>query len=334
MEDKNNSIENKETDFMDGFKYEEENTLKAFANNIVGDLANKVNKWSFGGWNFGSLFSFGASSQPTQSESAVSAVKDSDSSLKEQLAKFLSDQKVSIDIKSVRWVFKKLIEQNCVIGEETLKYLCDLCKKENHDNNNVENQLILTLLKTEYVYIDEKEKKQKIRKCVLTDNLFKKVVDLINQKGFATGENAECVFKLVGNIIGGFLSKKNKVSYDDILGLFEKFGFDAAVKVLIDFLDKGDSNAVTVKVKSLVVDNSIHDKLGKMFLGLLTGYQSTFKNVQNNKPGNIALKDFIGYICTFYNDLTCNDQIKNDKNKLNLHRQFIFSIFRFWRKLC
>ena len=137
MEEKNNLIENKKTDFMDGFKYEAKSTVAAFASNLFSNF---------------SFFGFGGSSKPAQSESAV---KDSDSSLKEQLAEFLSDQKVSIDIKSVRWVFKKLIEQNCVIGKETLKCLCDLCKKENQDKDNVENQLILTLLKTEYLYTDE-----------------------------------------------------------------------------------------------------------------------------------------------------------------------------------
>ena len=67
MEEKNSLLENKELNFMDGFKYEAKSTTFAFVGNVLSG--------------FSSWLSFGASSE--------SAVKDSDSSLKEQLEKFL-----------------------------------------------------------------------------------------------------------------------------------------------------------------------------------------------------------------------------------------------------
>ena len=155
MEEKNDLLENKKTNFMDGFKYEIGNP------GIL--LTKHATNMSF------------ASDAPNDLE------------IKNRLQEFLEsgNKKESVNIGSVNLIFKKLIEQNCIIGKETIKYLCDLCSENQKDDKSnlvSENDLIPILLKAEYEHYDKENNNQgkpKIRKCILTNDLFEEIIDKI-----------------------------------------------------------------------------------------------------------------------------------------------------------
>ena len=305
MEEKNNLIENKETDFMDGFKYE------------IGDMYTLLRKHATNVWS--------ASDAPNDLE------------IKNRLQAFLEsgNKKKSVNIGSVNLIFKKLIEQNCIIGKETIKYLCDLCSEnQKGDNNNLisENDLIPILLKAEYEHYDKENNNQgkpKIRKCILTNDLFEEIINKIEKEAI-NRDNIKHIFELVGNIVGGLFSTKNQIDEKKILDMVKKFGKENTLDVLYDFFIKGDLSVISTKI--MFAFAGYHNSISDFTIKNLPSYGNFFAKItkEGTQSETINLIDFVNDIKTVYENLISNQLNKvKEEGKLEwykLHRDFVFSI--------
>ena len=305
MEEKNNLIENKKTDFMDGFKYEIGNP------GIL--LTKHATNMSF------------ASDAPNDLE------------IKNRLQEFLEsgNKKESVNIGSVNLIFKKLIEQNCIIGKETIKYLCDLCSENQKDDKSnlvSENDLIPILLKAEYEHYDKENNNQgkpKIRKCILTNDLFEEIIEKIEKKEIDT-DNIKHIFELVGNIVGGLFSTKNQIDEKKILDMVKQFGKENTLDVLCDFFIKGDLSVISAKITFAFA--GYHNLVEMILLTKLIGYGKFFANIakEGAQSATIDLIGLVNDIKTVYENLISNQLNKvKEENKLEwykLHRDFVFSI--------
>ena len=305
MEEKNNLIENKETDFMDGFKYE------------IGDMYTLLRKHATNVWS--------ASDAPNDLE------------IKNRLQAFLEsgNKKKSVNIGSVNLIFKKLIEQNCIIGKETIKYLCDLCSENQKDDNNnliSENDLIPILLKAEYEHYDKENNNQgkpKIRKCILTNDLFEEIINKIEKEAI-NRDNIKHIFELVGNIVGGLFSTKNQIDEKKILDMVKKFGKENTLDVLYDFFIKGDLSVISTKI--MFAFAGYHNSISDFTIKNLPSYGNFFAKItkEGTQSETINLIDFVNDIKTVYENLISNQLNKvKEEGKLEwykLHRDFVFSI--------
>ncbi len=305
MEEKNNLIENKKTDFMDGFKYE------------IGTT--------------GILLTKHAKNMPLASDAP------NDLEIKKRLQEFLEsgNKEKSVNIDSVNLIFKKLIEQNCIIGKETIKYLCDLCSENQKDdkyNLVSKNDLVPILLKAEYEYYDKENNNQgkpKIRKCILTNDLFEEIIEKIEKKEIGP-DNIKHIFELVGNIVGGLFSTKNQIDEKKILDMIKQFGKENTSDVLCDFFIKGDLSVISTKI--MFAFAGYHNSIPDLTIKNLPSYSEFFANItkEETQSATIDLIGFVNDIKTVYEKLISNQLNKvNEEDKLEwykLHRDFVFSI--------
>ena len=311
MGEKNNLLENKKTNFMDGFKYE------------ATSIALLVTKYA---WN--ALCDNGTNNGNDNNK---------DLEIKNTLQAFLEsgNKKKSVNIVSVNLIFKKLIEQNCIIGKETIKYLCDLCSENQKDDKNSlisENNLIPILLKTEYEHYDKENNNQgkpKIRKCILTNDLFEEIIEKIKKKEIGP-DNIKHIFELVGNIVGGLFSTKNQIDEKKILDMIKQFGKENTLDVLCDFFIKGDLSVIITKLTFNV--EGYHNLVPILTLKNFLSYGEFLDKITKTgaQSATINLIDFVKDIKTVYDQLISNQKEKlNEKGKLEwcgLHRKFIFLI--------